>query len=488
MAHGKLYRNFIILQEDERGHSTAQDKPLSGYAKVEAKDDKCKISFYAQNLKKDEHKHFMMIVSAKKDMRQLMNLGEVNITDIGKVDGYKEFSVNNIGGMGLGYDKISGAAIVKKVGDKLEFLISGFMSNEMPKDDWKQYPVVNSVDLGKFTGSTIYSQITSPTAAQAPTQTQGTMQSPTAMQSPGIMAEGNGVINGTTPEVGNGVYETPYDGMGELPLYEDAVPTMGAGSTMNGQGSTMGGQGGMTTGQVGTMGNQGGMMTGTGNMQNQPIYSTPGTQGGNMYNTTSPRNVEIDNKPLYDSSYTTIGRNIGGAKPPIVEEDTIEVRSEFDEYENKIVDDYSEENFKIRGSVGEFFESLAEDFELDRHKNKKKDIKHCKWYKVPVDNLDEMCNIADYNKYTVIYYPMINYYPYFKKHKHYCIGYKCNDKGKMKYIVYGIPGKKDKGDQPYGGKTGFVTWMEDETLGDGMGYWLMFYDFRNSVIVIPAER
>ena len=131
---------------------------------------------------------------------------------------------------------------------------------------------------------------------------------------------------------------------------------------------------------------------------------------------------------------------------------------------------------------------MAEDFELDRHKNKKKDIKHCKWYKVPVDNLDEMCNIADYNKYTVIYYPMINYYPYFKKHKHYCIGYKCNDKGKMKYIVYGIPGKKDKGDQPYGGKTGFVTWMEDETLGDGMGYWLMFYDFRNSVIVIPAER
>jgi len=308
-----------------------------------------------------------MIVSAKKDMRQLMNLGEVNITDIGKVDGYKEFSVNNIGGMGLGYDKISGAAIVKKVGDKLEFLISGFMSNEMPKDDWKQYPVVNSVDLGKFTGSTLYSQITSPTAAQAPTQTPG------AMQSPGTMTE----ENGTTPEVGNGIYETPYDGMGESPLYEDVVPTMGAGATMNGPGSTMGGQGGMTTGQVGTMGNQGGMMNGTGNMQNQPIYSTPGTQGGNMYNTTSPRNVEIDNKPLYDSSYTTVGRNIGGAKPPIVEEDTIEVRSEFDEYENKIVDDYSEEDFKIRGSVGEFFESLAEDFELDRHKNKKKDIKHC---------------------------------------------------------------------------------------------------------------
>ena len=52
MAHSKLYRNFIILQEDERGYSSSDDKALSGYAKVEAKGDKCKVSFYAQNLKK----------------------------------------------------------------------------------------------------------------------------------------------------------------------------------------------------------------------------------------------------------------------------------------------------------------------------------------------------------------------------------------------------------------------------------------------------
>lgn len=54
MAHNKLYRNFIILQEDEKTHAASGEKALSGYAKIEAKGDKCKISFYAQNLKKEE--------------------------------------------------------------------------------------------------------------------------------------------------------------------------------------------------------------------------------------------------------------------------------------------------------------------------------------------------------------------------------------------------------------------------------------------------
>lgn len=51
VAHNKLYRNFIILQQDEKINLESTEKALSGYAKVEAKGDKCKISFYAQNLK-----------------------------------------------------------------------------------------------------------------------------------------------------------------------------------------------------------------------------------------------------------------------------------------------------------------------------------------------------------------------------------------------------------------------------------------------------
>ncbi len=42
------------------------------------------------------------------------------------------------------------------------------------------------------------------------------------------------------------------------------------------------------------------------------------------------------------------------------------------------------------------------------------DIKRCAWYKVDVRNFDDMCNMSNYNKYTMIY-PMINYYPYISK-------------------------------------------------------------------------
>jgi len=96
-----------------------------------------------------------------------------------------------------------------------------------------------------------------------------------------------------------------------------------------------------------------------------------------------------------------------------------------------------------------------------------------------------LCDESNYNKYTLAYYPMLNYYPYISKSGNFLLGYKCNANGEIKYIVYGIPGGKEKNDQPYGGRTGFVTWTSDDA--NDIGYWLMFYDFNNSSIVIPTK-
>ena len=101
-------------------------------------------------------------------------------------------------------------------------------------------------------------------------------------------------------------------------------------------------------------------------------------------------------------------------------------------------------------------------------------------------HLYEMCNMSNYNKYTLAYYPMLNYYPYIKKHGYFMLGYKCDSEGNLKYIVYGIPGKKDKDEQPYDGKTGFVTWVNDND-SDEVGCWLMFYDYKNSTVVVPMQ-
>ena len=67
------------------------------------------------------------------------------------------------------------------------------------------------------------------------------------------------------------------------------------------------------------------------------------------------------------------------------------------------------------------------------------------------------------------------------------IGFKCDDEGRVKYLVYAVPGTKDKLEQPYGGKSGFVTWMPYSKKGKDYGYWLMFYDFKNSMIVVPMK-
>ncbi|MDZ5034837.1 hypothetical protein GNF81_19290, partial [Clostridium perfringens] len=145
-------------------------------------------------------------------------------------------------------------------------------------------------------------------------------------------------------------------------------------------------------------------------------------------------------------------------------------KNKFDEYEEKIEE--TSDIFKIRGSVGEYFEGIASGFECCR--SEYREIKYCKWYKIPIHDLHEMCNMSNYNRYTVAYYPMLNYYPYIRKYGNFMLGYKCDKEGNLKYIVYGIPGKKNRDEQPYEGKTGFVTWISNETR-DGMGCWLMFY-------------
>jgi len=143
----------------------------------------------------------------------------------------------------------------------------------------------------------------------------------------------------------------------------------------------------------------------------------------------------------------------------------------------------SNQSFKINGEVGQYFEGLAKDFEP--YNGSLADINYCKLYKINVNNIEDLSDESNYNQYTLAYYPMLNYYPYISKARHFLLGYKCNRNGEMQYIVYAIPGSKEKNDQPYGGRTGFVTWTSDNK--NGRGYWLMFYDFKKSSIVIPTK-
>ena len=389
-SNNRLYRNFVILQEDERGYANSEDKTLSGYSKIEAKGDKCKISFYAQNLKKDNDKYYMVLICSKKDIKQIVNLGPLEVTDKGKGEVTKEFNVSNIAGLNLDFDKISGAAIVKMNNDSPIFVMCGFLNGQQPTDNWKGYTIVKTRD---------------------------------------VRSTKSNIIKDSKKEIKKN--DSKKRKVKEESLSENEAKE-----------------------------------------EEKPIIENPIRD-----------EVEVKIEPE-----ETKKEFAESEESEIIEENEPKenLRGKFQDYEDEIEanKEFDPINGKIRGSIGEYFESIVDGFERDT--DSIDELKYTKWYKVPVHDLREMCNMNNYNKYTLAYYPMLNYYPYIKKYGFFMIGYKCDSKGNLKHIIYGVPGKKDKDEQPYDGRTGFVTWVSIKNNANN-GYWLMFYDFKNSTVVVPMK-
>lgn len=404
MAHNKMYRNFIILQEDEKTHAASGEKALSGYAKIEAKSDKCKISFYAQNLKKDDT-YSIVLICYKKEMKQIVDLGSLVVNEVGKGESSKEYYVNNIAGLNFSYEKISGAAICKHKDGELTFLMYGFMNGENVNDGWKKCSMVKHNEKNE---EVIEKDIKK------------------------IEKE----VKKIEKEIKEEVKKVEKKEKDECHDHKEC------------------------------------------DHEDKNDKCDEHEKHGEKCDEHEKHGDKCDeHEKQEDTGYK---KDCMGTCP---KRDEVEVN--YDEYEtrieeNKEIDPY---DFEMRGALGDYFQGIVKDFE--ECKNQFRDIKYCKWYKVNINNLDEMCNVSNYNKYTIAYYPMLNYYPYIKKYGYFMMGYKCDDKGNLKYIVYGVPGKKDKDEQPYAGKTGFVTWMNTDK--EDMGCWLMFYDYKNSTIVVPMK-
>ena len=397
MAQSKLYRSFIILQEDERGHSVSKEKPLSGYAKIEVKANICKVAFYAQNLKKDYENCEMVLICSKKDAKTLVTLGSMNITGQGKVESSLEHDSENIGNTGVSYDKIVGAAICKEVGGKTIYLMCGFLNGEQPTNNWKDY--------GKVTCS---KEKKEDKKSYVKEDKHDDKDCDKKYKKDKDKKDKHDKKYDDNKKCDDDDDDHDYDEHKKYKHHDDDCD-----------------------------------------------YD--------------------DKKNKYDDDYDK--KDCGC--------DDEREESKFDKYEDSInVEELTRgtEEFEMRGAMADFFSNVIDGLEEVKIPS---EIKNIKWFKVPVSSFDEMCNVCNYNKYTTLYYPMINYYPYIIKNDEFMIGIKCNEKGKAKYLVYGIHGTKDKLDQPYAGKTGFVTFVPMGT--DGKGCWLMFYDFRNSMVVVPMK-
>lgn len=365
-SNNRLYRNFVILQEDERGYSNSSDKSLSGYSKIEAKGDKCKISFYAQNLKKDSDSYYMMIICCKKDMKQIINLAPIEVSETGKAEATKEYNISNIGGLDIQFDKISGTAIAKIKDGIPIFVMCGFLNGQQPSENWKNYTLVKAKEV--------------------------------RVRATEKVAEKEHKKDSRKPEI---KIEKSKEKSKEKSALEAKV------------------------------------------VEETILENT--------------ERIEEAPKEVIEVEENQESENIKEDKEIYFKKENL--RGKFEDYEDEIESnkEFDPVNGKIRGSIGEYFESIVEGFEKDY--DSIDELKYTKWYKVAVHDLHEMCNMSNYNKYTLAYYPMLNYYPYIKKYGYFMLGYKCDSQGNLKHIIYAIPGKKDKDEQPYDGRTGFVTWV-----------------------------
>jgi hypothetical protein len=389
LSQKKSYsRYFIILQEEEKGYALASDKDPTGYVKLEIKNDKCKISFYVQNLKKEKEPYHMALICFKKETKNIISLGLLNIDEQGRAEHSFEFPDVNIMNTGIDLDKVIGASVIKSDDKRITSVMSGFMITEIP--EWKMLPIIPD----PFNNNESKEELEEIETIETPTE--------------------------STPEVNFSEYEDMIDKIKE-DEFKEVEP------------------------------------------QVEP-------------------QVEPEVEPAEEYK--------------IEEEETEEEREDKEvNQEQKVEKEEYIENINLEetrkdegmpiGSSGEFFKEIM--IEFNELATISREIKNCRWFKVPINKFEELSDVTNYNKYTVVYYPMLSYYRYIKNHKHFIMGLKYSNEGKMKYLVYGVPGTKSILDQPFGGKSGFVTWIpcSDESLVDGFGYWLMFYDFRTSTVVIP---
>lgn len=381
MTPKKSYsRYFIILQEDEKGYSLDSDKIPSGYAKLEMKNNKCKISYYVQNLRKEKQPYYMILICGKKDVNKIIKLGKLNIDEYGRVDVSHEYDMENIADTGISAEKVIGAAIVKFLDTNVISIMSGFSTSDKP-NEWKNYKIADFNEEKKETRT-------------------------------------DDIIN-------------------EFDEYEQSIELIKIKSEE----------------------------------KDDKVVEAVEVQKNVDEKIDTEQRASVQEAENVESSENLEETKVN--EP----DDVFDVNRDNNKKEDK--EEYP------KGAMGDFFKAVAQDF--DEVHDFSKEIKWCKWYKVPVHSLENMYDLSDYNKYTIAYYPMICYYPYIRNHKSFMLGYKCDSSGKMKYIVYGIPGTKAKAHQPYGGKTGFVTWIADKE-NDEMGHWLMFYDFKKSTIVVPLKK
>lgn len=151
-------------------------------------------------------------------------------------------------------------------------------------------------------------------------------------------------------------------------------------------------------------------------------------------------------------------------------------------YEEDMFTSYSDHIAKYTLNILKFFDKVSP---------LKKELEGYTWWEIEYDKKNIHRGFLPYYNYLInMYYPYTCITKYstcqnqIRKNGHYIFGTIEQDT-KVRYYIYGVPGEFTKEEQPYGGKTGFVTWFEKKDQEDKQGYWIIYIDALTGNIVRP---
>lgn len=577
MSQKKKYsRYFIILQEDEKGYGLASDKAPTGYAKLEVKNNKCKVSFYVQNLKKEMKPYYILLICNKKDNKKLVKLGELNIDNTGRAEISKEFVPENIASSGISADKVSGAAVVRSVDTNIISVLNGFSVTDIPRD-WKKYDLIDNVEkrdnkekqkseenntvnkenksfdeyeekIEKIKASDLKDNSIKKEAEKVEQKENDLLKDYNKEDNKKDKEDNIKASKDKEKRLSEEVEKEDSEVLDE----EDNEDLRDLKNKLLKHKSNKENKSNKHKKDDKDKGKEKPVI----NKENKDVKDNKKVQDEKS----NVKEVKPELKPKLKSDSNEIKdvkdepsalegniksddkkADISGLKDNIKENKDINISKGRDVLDNKYVgnpynsiiskDDNLNDNFNLNNNIAinnnsnsdnkdnfisdnkgilynnednfkkekkqnqpktkssKFFQGLTKN--LNKWNDDFEDLSKCNWYKISIKSIEDMYKASSYNRYTILYYPMISYFPYIIRHGHYLFGYKYDNEGRVKYIIYGIPGTKAHYDQPFGGKFGFVSWVQgkdNKGKYGNMGYWLLFYDFRKSVIVIPANK
>ena len=463
-------RYFIILEEEDRGFSIARSEGARGYSKIEVRDNKGVLSLYCQNMKVlDEEKEiYQLYLISTEDERNpiFLNIADLNAEEDGRLEYTYSFDNSNIENTNKSMDSFDTMALIVRSVKPSYRLISplvGYIHKERtnwrplleselyPQTQFEQQKSFKIIEEYDYDFDNDFNKEYEDDVEFV--EDVGTLETVEVVENIVIDED---IKTDEDEELEEDV-ESDVEDIEYIQVVEDEIV--------------------------------------------EPLEAVE-----------VMAEVEMDEEIILDENLEVEEEHTQPSEDLDIEletETTVEVafQEEIETKDNlevkvedhiKVKEEYkaNEINQDDVNILQEYIEITLEKFLEIEFKDEK--YENYKWWEIPYDSNTVYGSYMPFISHIeTLHNPYYYHHPYYYNsqcqnqiynYQHHIFGIAYDEDNMAKYYIYGLPGRKNREEQPYRGETGFVYWepsYRPEDMEKGLGYWLLYIDANTNGIVEP---